>query len=382
MWCIILLWAIRLGRRVKKIVMKQIKILTLLKNIGKSLNSFGVENLLNQMEVRRRPYLDENDIDEGRYNQWLPIKKLGLELGFKSQAIFEQCDENKVKNTPLLLTSYIFYADKEGMKPYAYELPYGLKFTDTSVEVQEKMKNEKAHFREYIRDVWDFDTHQLIVGYNEERTVITNIVYMLSPKFENQTTSPLDIEKAVTLFGKDTKSIEVRQLMHFFDLDDFLGEQKKVTPRYLAKEYGIGLSFTDSEYIDSISQKGHFFSEIILYDTCYLDFSHGYRGKLPFGLEFTDAPYEFINKVSEDPVEIFEYEPRMEGHIMWVFSSLSLRIVYSLLTNKIARIHIYPTWIFSEEDKNDWELDKDTLLFRNLNNAKKNNITSLSSGIC
>lgn len=352
--------------------MKQIRILTLLKNIGKSLNSFGVENLLNQMEVRRRPYLDENDIAEGRYNQWLPIRKLGLELEFKSQAIFEQCDEDKVKNTPLLLTSYIFYADREDMKSYPYELPYGLEFTDSSVEVQEKMKNEKSRYKEYIRDVWVFDTHRLIVGYNEERTAITNIIYMLIPKFKNQSEAPFDIEKAVTLFGKDTKSKEIKQLTQFFDLDDFLGEQENITPRYLAKKYGIGLSFTDSEYIDSINEKGHFFSEIVLYDKCYLDFSHGYSGKLPFGLEFTDAPYEFINKISGNPIEIFEHEARMEGDILWVFPSLSLRIVYSLLTNNIARVHIYPSWIFSQDDKNDWELDKDTLLFKNLNYSKNN----------
>jgi len=356
-----------LGRGVKKIIMKQIKILTLLKNIGKSLNSFGVENLLNQMEVRRRPYLDENDIDEGRYNQWLPIKKLGLELEFKSQAIFEQCDEDKVKNTPLLLTSYIFYADRKDMKPYEYELPYGLAFTDTPVDVQEKMQNAKANFREYIRDVWDFGTHILIVGYNEERTAISNIVYMLSPKFKNQATSPLDIEKAVTLFGKDTKNKEIEKLTHFFDLDDFLGGQETMTPRHLAKKYGIGLSFTDSEYVDSISKKGHFLSEIILYSKCYLNFSHGYNGQLPFGLEFADAPYEFMNKIPGDPVEIFEHESRMEGNALWVFPSLSLRIVYSLLTNNIVRVHIYPSWIFSKDDKSDWEVDKDTLIFKNLN---------------
>jgi len=343
--------------------MQEININSLMNVLGNALTSAPVENLLNEIGVKRRPYLDENDIEEGRYSLWLPIKKLGLELGFKSQAVFEQCNEEKVTQTPLLLTSCIFYAHNEGMKIYPYALPYHLSFEDSPIIVQEKMKNEKATHKEYIRDVWVFDTHKLIVGYNEKRTAIVDIVYMLvSPYVNPQDTAIFDTEKAVALFGEKPESEAMKKLLNFFDINDFMTEQNEVTDRYLIREYGLSVAFTDAEDINSLSQKGKVFAQISLFDKCYLDFSHGYNGKLPFGLEFSDSPYEFVNKVPGTPMEISEHESRMEGYILWTFSSYCIEIVYSLLTNSIARIHISPLWLFSDEDKNDWSIDKDTLL--------------------
>ncbi len=341
--------------------MNEINIEELLGYLGKAITSLEVESFLNDMKVRRRPSLDEEDIDKGVYNEWLLIKRLGLELEFKSQAIFEAFDEEKVKQTPLLLTSYIFYSNRDGIKDYASTLPLGLEFTDTPEMAREKLGKLSSVLKSYIRDVWTFDNFTLIVSYNEEKTAINDVTYLLTSNFNTTNDVAVDLKTMTELLGVESDDQRLSDAFSAFDFNDFVGEKNIITPRYLAKEYGLGLDFSNSDSFINLDSEGTILSEIIFYRKGYLDMSYGYAGKLPYGLDFDDSPKEFMQKINTQPVDQYETESALEGQILWVFPALSMKIVYSLLMNNIARIHIYPEWYWDDEDKEDWEIEKDIL---------------------
>lgn len=338
--------------------MNEIKIENLLANLGKPSASPEVEAFFNENKIKRRPFLDDEDLANGVYNQWLLIKKLGLELEFKSQAVFESYDEDKVQQTPLLLTSYIFYSNMEGIKDYSSELPLGLNFTDTAEIARDKVSKFSAVLKSYIRDVWTFDSYQLIVSYNEQQTAINDVTYMLTSDFNITNDVGVDINDLIGLFAMDIDDKQLPKVFNVFDFNDFAGTKKNVTPRYLGKKYGLGLDFSDAENFISLDKEGTVLSEILFYRKGYLDFSYGYTGNLPFALDFDDSPKEFMKKINSQPVDQYEVDSKLEGQILWLFPSFSMKIVYSLLMNNIARIHIYPPWYWDDEDKSDWEVEK------------------------
>ena len=341
--------------------MKKIKLKKLLGNLGRTSTSNEVEFFLNDISVKRRPYLDDEDIDQGVYNQWIPIKKLGLELEFKSKSIFDSLNEELVSQSPLILTSYIFYSEMDDIRSYPYKLPYKLSFNDSRDEVRAKLKPQDAIFKPYDRDVWIFRSHKLIVSYADDDTVI-DITYMLFSQDKIDKIENADIKNVIHLFGENTESKKLSDIFNFFDYNDFLGKQDNIDPRFLAKEYGFGIDFTNASVFEKLQQTGLVLSEIIFYRKGYLDFSYGYNGELPFNLSFEDNPGEFIKKINFSPVDQYEVEGKLEGHALWVLPDFSVKIVYSTLMNNIARIHVYPSWYWNDEDKTDWTVESKIFL--------------------
>ncbi len=333
--------------------MDKIKIDKLLGYLGKALTSFEIECFLNELKVKRRPFLKEEDIENSVYNKWLPIKKLGLELEFRNEENFLTLKDEKLGSSPLILTTLIFYSNKEDMRDYPYDLPNGLDFKNTPVEVRALFKETDCVLKSYIRDVFVCDTYQIIVSYDESRTKIDDITYMLiSDEVEKEEKTELpSLETIMSLLGENKNSKKLRSTLNFFDLNDYIGERKQMFPYQLAKQLGITFSFSN----DKEDGTGGNLYEIIFYNQGYLNFSKGYSGKLPCNLEFSLSPSEIISAVNEQP--LFWEDSFLEGRARWIFNNYSLQVDYSVLMNYIAKVHIYPTWYWDDEFREDWEVN-------------------------
>lgn len=331
-------------------MLDKIDINTLISYLKLSIIDEKIDSFLHRTGVKRRPFLDERDIENSNFNQWLPIKKIGLELEFKHKDNFEYFEDGNMDSSKLIVTTLIFYSNREDIRTYAYELPYKITFNDTPQIVLKKLKNEKCLLKSYIRDVFDFKEHRLIISYNETRTKVDDVTYSLKSGLKIE---PLDIynikgNEYIDILNSNYKDKKLRETLDFIDFDKYVNDNKEDDTFYnISKTYGVSFDFFANKTIREVSflNKG------------YLDFTKGYEGSLPFELEFSDSQNEFINKIgNKDKIKHFQ-NSFLEGNIIWVFESFLIEIIYSNLYNNIAKVTIYSTDYWEEEDKEDWIIE-------------------------
>ncbi len=322
--------------------MKPIDITDLLNLMGRSLITPEIDTLLVDIGVKRRPYLEPEDIENGVYNQWLPIRKIGLELEFKHKKNFERFDAGDMNSANLLLTTLIFYSEREDIRPYPYELPYGLTFNDSPKAVHSKLEKSQCIRKSYIRDVFEFENHWLIVSYNPKRNAIEDITYMLisGKNIDSQQRNypeSIDYDKLLKCSSDDSV---LHNLFSFIDFKKYSKDED--THHDIIKTDGVEFVFWKNKLI-----------YISLYATGYLDYSYGFKGPLPFEITFNDNPSVLLDKITQKP-NLWE-DDDLQGRAIWIFETYSLEIIYSTLLNSIAKISIYPSDFWDDdEDKDEW----------------------------
>jgi hypothetical protein len=249
---------------------------------GQASDSKEVTHLFSTLNTVQTPFVDEDDIEEGRYTDWVLVKRRGVELGFSNLAWQEGKSRLAWGANNLILTQMYFYSNKQGVESYTGKLPYNLTFNDSWETARHKLSQYENTRRSYITDCWDIDEKlRLTVTYNKNKT-IDNVFLRL----KNQ---PLQVIKhGLTLsdINASFRQLANEQLQCLTKLNTPLSKDQweewfETNELTLTDEYGIEL------YIDKIKPAR---LVAIKFFAPRDRESVGWNGEMPLKLSFEDSP--------------------------------------------------------------------------------------------
>lgn len=312
--------------------MKPEQILSLL---GKKSTAKEVEALFKAFNIKRRPELDEDDVENEEICAWIPVRKLGIEFGFEDEGHFKALDR-PLGNGPLLFTQVIFYNEREDILPWQGELPHSLSFQDSRTDTQRKLQHYNHLRRSYIRDVWDLPEYRLIVDYDKEKHTIGSAICQLprrpSLKRKEPSPQPPTIDELTKLIGVAPDSKVFLSTFASFQIKDYQDELRDNWEADLRYEYGIEILF--DKYFGK-SKKKIGLTTFIFYADRAFD-ARGWEGELPLALSFDDDQNTLFKKMGVKP--FIHADDFTTGYAVWKHEKFIIKVIYSNMENRIFQI--------------------------------------------
>ena len=136
----------------------------LLALLGRRADDAAVEEVFVALRTRRRPELDPEDRDS--IDDWVLVRKKGVELGFTDEAYFHVGEkwQRRRQGTGLLLHQVYFYNKHDDIADFAGSLPFGLTWSDTRKDVRRKLGKYNSTRRSYRTDTWELPEFRMIVS--------------------------------------------------------------------------------------------------------------------------------------------------------------------------------------------------------------------------
>jgi hypothetical protein len=294
--------------------------------LGQPVSSAQVQTLLNRLEVQERPEIDpEND----RYNDWILIRQLGLELGFSDSYCFQAKPYSWWGKGELLLTQLYFNQEIEDeIAPFSGIAPFNIELTDDQDTVRNKLANHESLRRSYLSDTWEWPGSYLNVQYDEGR--VEKLAYCLKAQPIVPQDNPLVLERQVLLDCLAMDIDDVMALPMFAELsDEDRAECFEDDEIDLRHRNGVELYFYSG--VKTIC------SSVLFYADRMLDATQ-WTGTLPFGLKFNMTPNELMEHIAEPPLEQRDYA--LDGFAIWEKEGVRLHVLYSTLMNQILRVKV------------------------------------------
>ncbi|WP_223669843.1 hypothetical protein [Kangiella shandongensis] len=297
--------------------------------LGKEALSPELESVYDKFGIRRRPYLDSDDIEDYQFYTWLPCRNHGIELTFCDKPYFDNEDEHLWGQGPLILTGVVFYSESDDILAYQDTLPFSLQWNDTQRDVRQKLSNYEESRRSYLRDVWSLPQCELVVSYDESYEKIVDIVCELRKSSELSSTT-LELNAIIDALGS---TVDHSDVLSAFDGFDIPGDIKALDEG----EHSIDYLNYGFEFFLQDELKTPTFGAIKLYRAGDLD-AKGWSGQLPFNLQFDDSPEILFQKISLPPDS--HQDDVTTGFALWHFETYDLHVLYSTYLNQIQRINI------------------------------------------
>lgn len=305
----------------------------------------NVENALNDFGVVRRPELgiDSDDVDGPVVNSqdWVTNLSVGIEFGFQEEGAYMGLDQSDRGIGPMLLTEVYFYAERPGIRPYPWPLPFGLVLRDTRSTVRAKMAQLERTRRSYVRDTWDHPVFRITVSYANDGDSIDFIVCMLRTQapepFEGGMAKLPAINTMINLLGKGMDDSGLRQIFVPLGLDRHMFGSSSGHLIDFRHTYGFKLGFRKPQTRIVNSSKTAWLSQIECLRAGEFE-SRGWRGDLPFGISFDDSPETVFAKVGLAQTNVVNQE--FSGHAFWELTDYCLEVVYSTMENIVLRVNI------------------------------------------
>jgi hypothetical protein len=324
--------------------------------LGRPASEPGIRFALAEFGITSAPALPapEPPADEQEWFDWLISGRWGIEFGFEDQAYFLAQEPALRGNLPLLLTQLYFYCDHPGVQPYQGDLPFGLLRTDNRAEVRRKLREIDARRRFNIRDVWDMPRFRMIVSYAPDDAGIASILCLLPirpwPVTQDETTLLPRTAQLAGLLGQTAAAPALRQVLAPLGLAPFAFDGSRVGKWQLRHAYGFELSFVDPEATDTNAEADDLpvLGSVRFYRDRDLD-SYGWKGELPFALDFNDSQDVLLEKVGHPPD--MRQDSDLHGFALWHFPQFSLHVMYSNLENQLRRVTLMQPglWVSAAE---------------------------------
>jgi hypothetical protein len=304
-----------------------------------------VEAALRHYAVRNRPEVEIDDEDADgpvvETQSWVKNSRGGIEFGFEDEASWIGLDETEFGKRPMLLTQLYLYGQHPGVRPYPYPLPFGLQLSDDRATVRKKMDVVGTNRHSYVRDTWDVHGNLVIVSYAAGDSCIACVLCELVepplPPLSYALAPPPSADSLIVLLGLPLSDPAVGQALDPLGLQDHLVQIRETNTCDLCDPYSLMLEFTAPQ-----SARGGTSQEAMLIGMTFcrereLD-ARAWRGGLPFDLIFEDSPETAERKLGRAPDDRLDDE--YSGIALWHEPQFSLRIFYSTVENRLARVSL------------------------------------------
>ncbi len=301
-----------------------------------SVESIKVEAIFNALGTYYRPKLPESNQEV--FHDWILIRRKGVELGFVDSNYQTAAPRSRWGEGELLLTQAYFYAGFDHVQPFSDVLPKGLCFTDDRGLVRAKLAAFEATRHSYKNDTWDVDGYRLSITYTDQGKGIDRIAcrILASPIQTDHDVCWPALAAIMAAFGADIYSEEFLNLWGNLITKEKLQEGVEENEIDLRLDYGVTISLV-------AAGTAPIFQAITLHRNRDME-GTGWKGDLPFGLQFDDSPAILFEKINQLPEQ--HSDSPLTGHAVWHFSKGTLHILYSNLDNRLLRIRLIApgTW--------------------------------------
>jgi hypothetical protein len=285
--------------------------------------------LFARLDLPRAPRLP---VDDYRFHDWVMIPELGIELGFSDSQLQAGAPFYLWGSGQALLTQVYFYADFDGIDPYAGELPFGLQMSDDRDTVREKLAAFEATRHSGLNDTWDVDGYRMGITFDDDELAIARIscVALPAPVPRMKAVEPPALDRLLGSFGDPLKPTAVKAVWPTGWDDESLGLAMDDGDLDLTDSYGVTLSYG--------KKAGQLvLSTIALHRNGDLA-AAGWAGELPAGLDFEDSPDALLRKMQTPPDHHIDGE--LAGLAVWVLPEYVLHVLYSNLHNRLQRVSL------------------------------------------
>lgn len=300
-----------------------------------------VEETLQQFAVLRRPALelDSAGIDGlvSKSQDRVSNLSVGIEFGFQEESALMGLDEADFSVGPLLLSEIYFYGQRLGVREYPQDLPLGLALSDNRETVRHKLAWLEDTRRSYVRDTWEHGAFRLTVSYADLDQRIDFVLCMLRAEsfeaFEGGVSRLPGVDAMTALLSRPMDDPVVRQALVPLGLDRQVltgGSERAIDFR---RTYGFKLILRPA--VTPGKPKTMVLREIEYQREGEFG-SRGWRGELPFDIEFDDSPETMIRKVGQEPTNRDDQD--FSGQAYWELPDCALLVGYSTMENFVLRV--------------------------------------------
>jgi hypothetical protein len=304
----------------------------------------AVEQLFIELETRRRPELDPADRDN--YNDFVLIRRKGIELGFVDAVFFRAGppDGRRGKGVGLLMHQAYFYNDAGDISRFSGKLPFDLEWSDNRESARRKLAAFESVRRSYIKDCWKLPQFHLTLQYKDGNGALLSILCQLplEPWPEDGRIQPAVRAPAwLSMFGLTVTSpglIEALQPLNLAEIIKHCDDTHEIDLRF---ECGVQIVFTKLANLH-IKDKAALTpgTALVLGAVTFLRSRHidarEWMGGLPFDLTFEDTPLTIANKVGRPPDK--RNDDDIAGFAFWRLGEFDLHIQYSIVENHLTEV--------------------------------------------
>ncbi len=317
----------------------------LLSLLGARQTDPAVEAALVHYQVRNRPAvkIDEDDSDGPvvETQSWVKNSREGIEFGFDDEAAWLGQDETAHGQRPMLLTELYFYGEHQGVRPYAGELPFGLKQSDGRAAVRKKMSPYDATLHSHTRDTWDTPEARITVGYVEGEQSIAVVLCMLPepplPPLPYALAAVPSPDSLVALFGSPLDDPALSRELRPLGLSKHIDEVRDSGEADFSNPYGLIVNFSAPKERKARNADDTLLSSITFLRERELG-GRGWLGSLPCGLSFDDSPEMAAQKLGRAPDS--QDDEDFSGTASWNEPEFTLFILYSTINNRLFRVGV------------------------------------------
>jgi len=314
----------------------------LLALLGRNQTDPLVESGLVHYAVRNRPEVevDEEDPDGPvvKTQSWVKNSRLGIEFGFHDEAAWIGLDETEFGKRPMVLTQIYLYGQHEGVRPYQEPLPFDVKLSDDRATVRRKLASLESTRHSYVRDTWDAPGFRMTVAFTEADRSIDFVFCTLRepalPALPYAIVPAPRIEDLVAVLGRPLGDRDLQATFAPIGLHDRMEQIKEDGDADFLNPYGMALSFSRAD----AASREVVLSSVTLYQERELG-ARRWPGRLPLGIDFDDSLEILIRKFGRPPDLHAEVE--FSGYAVWHEPLGTIRIVYSGMENRVARVSLY-----------------------------------------
>lgn len=315
--------------------------------LGRRHTDAAVEAALVQHAVRNRPEVrvDEDDADGPvvETQAWVKNSKQGIEFGFDDEAAWLGLDETEFGERPMVLTQLYFYGNREGVRPYAGRMPFGLAPSDDRAAVRARMVALEATRHSYLRDTWDARDFRITVGYDAAQASIEFVLCMLrEPPLAPLPYAIASVPGAQTILSLLAQPLDSPGVIRAFGPLGLQGRHQEIQETGEADfrvPYGLTLGFSDP--LEQQPHKGssmRVLSHVTFYRERELD-ARGWPGDLPRGAAFEDSPRTVVRKVGREPD--VQSDDWFSGYALWHEPTHAFHVFYSTMENRLMRVSLF-----------------------------------------
>jgi hypothetical protein len=319
----------------------------LLPLLGHAADSPEIEAIFEKLETLRRPQMDDEDIEERKWYDWVLVKRKGVELGFVDQPYFHAEPEDDWGNGPLILCQAYFYNTRDGIAAYSGALPFGLDFSDSSGAARSKLQAFESTRRSHITDWWNVGAHQLMISYAPDFLSIDCVMVKLTatPLSEGERLQPaLSVKDWFSLFGEEINSPLLTRSVDPLNIERRMDEDDDARTADFTRECGIELYFDlgdNCKLLKKVRPKALVLAGMKFFRARDQD-ARQWKGELPYGLNFEDSPPQLLSKMRNvKDARLVEYgDDKLTGYALWHAANVHLHVLYSNVENQLLRIKL------------------------------------------
>ena len=142
--------------------------------LGKTSYDPDVKTFLASVGITKAPKLAPQD-----FHAYVSNKKIGLEITFRDEAHIKVKPSEYDEGSLVLVNMTLYADDSTGFKPFAGELPHGLRFDFELKECIEKIGKPAWKSKDIANVRWDFKGYSVLVAFDKEYEIIFEVSLQL-----------------------------------------------------------------------------------------------------------------------------------------------------------------------------------------------------------